>query len=135
MTWTYSGDPSNSDLDAVRVRIGDTDSTSQQLDDEVIDYFLDTEGSVQAAAIASTRALVAKYTRFVDKAVGDLKQSYSQRLDHYKALLAQLQQEFARKAGGPVAGGLSSARKTAVEDDSDRVAPSFSRGQFDYPGT
>lgn len=32
-------------------------------------------------------------------------------------------------------GGTSKAAKQAVEDDSDRVKPAFSRGMFDFPGT
>ena len=87
-----------------------------------------------AAAIAAVRGLIALFARKVDKAVGDLRLSYSQRHAHYEGLLTQLQQQMV-STGSPVAGGLSKARKTVVKADTDRVEPSIERGQFDHPGT
>lgn len=45
MSFTYSGDPSKSDLDAARFLIGDTDETSIIMQDEEIQYIIDTHGS------------------------------------------------------------------------------------------
>ena len=134
MTWTYGGDPGSSDRDAVRLQIGDTDTTDQQLTDEEIDYFLDQEDSVLDAALAAVRAILALYARLVDKSVGDLRQSYSQRLAAYQALEARLKKQTV-VYGAPVAGGISQARKDTVEEDDDRVAPAFARDQFSHPGT
>jgi len=135
MAWTYGGDPENSDRDAVRLLIGDTDSTDEQLSDAEVDYFLTEKTSVPASAIEAVRAIIAKYGRKVDKSVGDLKISYSQRLAWYVALENRLKQKIASKYCTPVAGGISAARKAVVEQDTDRVTPAIERDQFSYPGT
>lgn len=134
MTWTYGGDPENSDRDAVRLLIGDTDTNDQQLTDAEVDYFLSKSSSVYRAAISAVRALIAKYARKVTKAVGDLRLSLSDRLGAYEALLEQLQADRGA-AALPHAGGISVDRKDDVEEDTDRVTPSFERDQFSYPGT
>jgi hypothetical protein len=130
MSWSYSGDPASSDLDAVRFIIGDTISADPQLSNEEILYLLDREGSVFAAAAAAVRGVIARYARLVDKSVGDLQISYSQRLAAYRALLAQIEEQQAIRTAGLVVGGISRARKRTVENDGDRVAPSFERDQF-----
>jgi hypothetical protein len=135
MSWSYSGDPGSSDRDAVRFLVGDTDISDQQLSDEEIDYLLVREGSVNGAALAAARTLVAKYARLVDKSVGDLSISYSQRRDAYAALIADLTRQQAVRVAGPVVGGISRTRKRVVDQDADRVEPSFRRDQFSYPGT
>lgn len=45
MSFTYSGDPNKSDLDAARFLIGDTDKNSPIMQDEEIKYIIDTYGS------------------------------------------------------------------------------------------
>src|SRR5690606_25432890 len=130
VTWTYSGDPSSTDRDAVRFLIGDTDTDDPQVSDEEIDYLLTSHGSVNAAALGAARAILARYSRLVDKSVGDLRLSYSQRVSGYKTLVASLQQRVAMAVATPFAGGLSKSQKESVEDDSDRVEPAFERDQF-----
>ena len=135
MSWNYSGDPSSSDLDAVRFLVGDTNSADQQLSDEEINYLLAQYGSPGAASAAAVRTLIAKYARLVDKTVGDLSISYSQRLTAYQALLAQLEEQQAVRTAGLVVGGISKARKATVQADADRVAPAFERSQFERDPT
>lgn len=135
MAFTYGGDPANSDLEALRFSIGDTDSTDQQFQDAELNHLLTAKGSVPGAAVEAVRRLIAKYARQVNKAVGDLKVSYSDRVKGYQILLKEKQRELALSNCSPVAGGISKARKLTVEQDSDRVHPSFERGQFDHPGT
>ena len=130
MAWTYTSDPEDVDRDAVRLLIGDTDTTDQQLQDAELDWFLSDEGSVSGAAIAAARAIQARYARMVDKAVGDLRLSYSQRADHYADLATRLERRRAQRTGVPFAGGISQAQKDTVEADTDRVEPYFTRGQF-----
>ena len=131
MTWSYSGDPSASDKDAVRFTIQDTDSSDQQMSDEEVNWLLTEYGSVRAAAIAAARTLAAKYARSVDKAVGDLRLSLSQKHAHYQSLVAQLEKSSAIIAI-PWAGGISAADKQAYEDDSDRVRPKFGKNLHEY---
>lgn len=133
MTWTYGGDPSANSRDAVRFLIGDTDTTDQQISDEEIAYLLSTEGSdVNRAAARAVRSIMAKYARLVDKSVGDLRVSYSQRLAAYKELASELEDRATRRAGAAVfAGGISQSQKDTIYEDSDRVGPYFYREQFD----
>ena len=134
MAWTYGGDPANSDRDAVRLQIGDTDSTDPQLTDAEVDYFLSQNGTVNAASLAAVRAIMAEYARLVTKAVGDLRINYSDRLEAYQALEKQMKAKLATTAK-PVAGGISISRKETVDEDIDRVEPSVERDQFSFPGT
>lgn len=133
MTWTYNNDPGNSDRDALRLTIGDISEDEPQLTDEELAYMLTAEGSVLGAAVAAVRVLQAVNAKAVDKAVGDLKISYSQRAAQYASLLKQLEARSAIRLGRPFAGGLSIAQKDAQKANTDRVDPRFERGQFRFP--
>lgn len=99
MTWTYTGDPANVPLDAVRLTIGDTESSDPQLDDEVLEWLLvETEDDAHSAARRAVDFLISKYARAVDRSVGDVKVSASQRLKGYE----QLAQRLDRAAGAGV---------------------------------
>ncbi len=135
MSWTYTNAPATVTLDALRLEIGDTNTADQQLSNEELNYLLTREGSHFGAAIAATRLLIAKFARLVDKSVGDLSLSYSQRLSSYSALLVSLTTQQALRVAGPIAGGLSKARKRGVELDADNVEPDFKRDAFEHPGT
>jgi len=81
MSWTYSGDPSASDLDMVRWLIGDTDERNQEQSDEEITAALTMGSSVIGAAVLALDALIARYSHLVDYAwSGDLSESGSQRV-------------------------------------------------------
>lgn len=135
MTFSYSGDPSDSDRDNVRFTTGDTISTDVLLTDEELDSILATNTSVKGASVVAVRRIIAIVARQVTKAVGDLKMNLSDRIKNYKILLSELQRSLVLSTGGPVAGGLSASRKETVEEDTDRVIPDFEKGQFDHPGT
>ena len=133
MTWTYTGDPSSSNKDEVRFLAGDTDFDSQLVTDEEIAYAIAQEANNRMAAVRVARAIAAKFSRDVDKAVGDLKISLSQRYKQYVALISTLESEAAIYGAVPFAGGISVSQKDTLEDDSDRVQPSFKRGMHDNP--
>lgn len=132
-TWTYSGDPAASDKDAVRHLLGDTDERDQKLSDQEIDWELAQGGAVRTVAARAAKALSARYgVQPSDKKVGDLSITYGDRAKFFTDLAAELSEESAVYAI-PRAGGISQADKAAVVADTDRVAPSFSRGMFDHP--
>lgn len=98
MTWSYSGDPSNSTLDEVRYLIGDTESTDMQLQDEEINYHLaQNNGSAVNAAIDACEGLVAKYARKVNREVGDLRIESERLMDHYIKLAKRLMSKRSMK--------------------------------------
>lgn len=90
MSWSYSGDPKTSDLDAVRVTIGDTDSDSPILSDEEINFALFNETKVLPAAIKCCEFIIAKTAPEVDYKIGPETISGSQRITNYNNLLRAL---------------------------------------------
>lgn len=103
MAWTYSGDPSASDKDAVRFYIQDTDVTFQLINDEEITFLLDKwdpqvpDTPLFVAALAA-EALAARFAREVSVSadgvsvqIGDLQSRYNELAvklrDQYKASL------------------------------------------------
>ena len=133
MAWSYSGDPTVSTKDEVRFLIGDTDTTDQQFQDTEITYAITTYDTALGAAVYCCLALAAKYARYVDKAVGDLRISFSQRVKQYRDLAAKYQAEAGSSDVQIYAGGQSVSDKQTEELDTDRVNPSFKIGQMDNP--
>lgn len=132
MTWTYSGDPTDSTKDALRVLLGDTDSTDQLLSDEELQYFADQWSNIYQAAAAASKAIAGRFARFMDKEVGDLKIAYSQRYAHYSNLCDEFTaQGTSMLTVAPYAGGISKADKETNQSNTDRVAPDFVKDQFD----
>lgn len=92
--FTYSGNPAGSKLDEVRFRIGDTDKDFSLLEDEEIQYLLETnDNSVIDVCIQAVRAIIAKFAKEVDYTIGPEKVYASDRYKHYSELLINLQKE------------------------------------------
>ena len=127
MSFSYSGDPLNSDKDKVRFLVGDTDAGSPLLEDAEVMYLIESEGTALAASIAAAIGIAAKFSRLMDESAGDVSKSYSQRHEHYLKLSSSLRQRNAEKCVVPFAGGISESDKTILETDTDVVQPSFTR--------
>lgn len=132
MSWSYQGDPSASDLDAVRYLTGETDETSQTTQDEEINWQLTQEGGVYAAAAAVADALAGRFASKVDVRFGPSGVSNSQKATNYKKLATDLRRRIGMRVA-PYAGGISIADKTAREQEADRVLPAFKRGTLSSP--
>ena len=133
MAVTYSGDPSASDLDAVRFTTGDTDTSDPMLQDEEITWLLgETGDSVLEASWRSLIVAAAKYARLVDTSSGDLRVSLSQRVKHLREQAMEVRQLADRETGVPVpfAGGLSESLKRTQDADEDLILSRFWRDQF-----
>jgi hypothetical protein len=136
MTWTYSGDPSQSDRDAVRVRVGDINQSDQLLQDEVIDYFIAqyTGGSNIAlrASIDAARAIAAYFARESTYRIGQVSETLSRKSEAYERTAKELTRELRQLA---VVSAKSVAIKTAdkatQEADTTLVQPYFRRGMHD----
>jgi hypothetical protein len=131
--WTYSGDPSNSDRDAVRLAISDTDESSPLLFDSEIDYTLTQFANPLLAAAQLARTLAGKFAQKVNKSVGDLRISYSDIAKNYRALADDLQEQGEATGVQIYAGGTSKADMRAVASNSDRPHDPFRRKQFNIP--
>jgi hypothetical protein len=124
VSWTYTGNPASSTLDAVRFEIGDTLSTDPELSDEEITWVITQESNLKYAAAAACDRVAARYARKVEKSVGQLKLSMQQKFDQYLKLASRL-----RAQGGsapiPFAGGISVADKRTRQLDLDREQTTF----------
>jgi hypothetical protein len=132
---SYSGNPANSPVDMVRFLIGDT-GEPPMLTDEEIQAMLDLYGQDPfRAAVACAYSLAARYSGKADKTVGDLSLTYSSVANGYRDLASQIkgQSGIASSARAPYCGGISISEKQAVESNTDRVRPSFTKKQHDNP--
>lgn len=132
----YGGAPASSPNDALKLAVGDTSTsaTLELLSTGECAYLRSTYGSVANAAPYAAEAIAAKYARQVGRAVGDLRIDAQQRYEHYIDLASALRRGVALRNAVPYAGGISQSDKQGYEDDSDRVVPAFTVGQFDSPG-
>lgn len=130
MSWTYSGDPSQSPKDAVRFIIGDTIESDPILQDEEINYILSQNANIDDAAYNACVGIVAKFSRLINQSVGEVKLEYSQRVKHYQQLADKLEQS-ANIVAIPYAGGISTADKQEMQSDNSIVQPAFRKGMMD----
>lgn len=138
MAWTYdvallSADTAIGRRYVVRLAIGDTDTSDQQVQDEEIDYHLTAASDVvRTATIALLQALVAKYSRDADLWIGHTRIQRSQRARNYRMLLEQYTAynptDF---VVGMLVSGQTLADKEAFDTDTSAVQPAFSVGMDD----
>lgn len=130
---TYSNDPSGNAIDALRLRVGDTDCSSAYLTDSEVRYFLATEASPVRAAAMAARAIAAKVAKKIDFSFDKVSKSASQLFDHYNALAEQLDDEASICNVAPIGLGQLVAEKQSANADTSRVQPAFARGMMDNP--
>lgn len=135
MAWTYSGDPANSDRDAVRFLVQDTDTNDQLVTDEEIDWLLSQTSGVYSAATEAAKAIAASFARLADTDIESVSVKYSQKQKQYLQLSARLEIKATSGAGlaAPDVNGVSISDMVAVQQDQDRPKDRFYRGQFDNP--
>lgn len=133
MSWSYSGTPSASDNDEVRFLSGMTSTTDQTITDEEIAYCV-AQASNNAAAAAIVCDYVAnKYAQEADiraGADGELSIKFSAICENLRKRAGELR-ILSIGYISPWSAAISVAEKESFEEDTDRVEPSFKRGQFD----
>ena len=131
MTWSYSGSPGDSDKDAVRFFIGDTDTTQQLLSDEEINYALTLHnGTFATAAFCIDRVMAAN--QLVDRQVGDLRISAQQHADQPLGIKRDMLNRSASTTL-PFFGGMTEASRELYDEDTQLIQRPFIEGQFDNP--
>lgn len=134
MAWTYDASLPSS-RDKVRLLIGDTATTDQQLQNGEVDFFVALRGDIYLAAADAARAIAARYARQADTSNLSLSISASQRAEAYGKLAVELAERSVSLGGADMfVGGASIAEKEARSEDADAVQPSFRIGQDDHPG-
>jgi hypothetical protein len=134
-TWTYSGDPADSDLDHVRFLIGDTNENEQKLQDAEVQFAIDSAANVYVASANCARAIAGRFASRVDERFESIESRFSQAAKGYYDLALRLDQQAKRKSGmgPPLAGGISVNDMAAADNDQDRVRPKVRRDQFGNP--
>lgn len=102
MTWTYSGNPSSSSLDAVRFLCGDTDTANQLISNEEVAFLLSEWNSdTYLAAAFACDAIAGTFAAKADgsKSVGDLSIStqYGSQSRTYLERAASLRAQASRR--------------------------------------
>jgi len=132
MTWSYSGDPSNSDLDQVRFLVQDTQESDQLLQDEEITFLLTLEGAPLKAASKAAETIGGMFARKCDEKVGTVSQAFSQKSSQYFELSKRLKRHSDVKQAETFAGGLDITQKETQEDNENRVQPDFTKELHDF---
>lgn len=131
MSWTYSPGAATS-LNQVRLLIGDTLSSDQQLQDDEINALIGGRSSLLGAAADCCRSLAAKYSRSVTQKSVAQSLNLSDLAKQYNAMALQFEAQAAKFGSGmPYAGGISATDKLLQEQNSDRVSPQFTLGMDD----
>lgn len=143
MAWTYDNTDLNTTsssgrLNSVRLLVGDTDSTDEQVQDEEITFALAQVGdNVYYAASWIANVLASKYSRRVTTELdGALRADYSDLANQYRKLASQLRQDATRFSGtalGVEAGGIRIAEINTARQDETRVQSNFRMDRFDNP--
>ena len=130
MSFTYDEAKLGTDLYRVRFEIGDTNDDRQLLQDEEINQIVDEQSTLFRRAAACCRAICAKYAGDNDYKIGPDSEKLSQIYDKYLAMAKHYE---AKCAGVPWAGGVYTADKDTVTDDTSLAISSFKRGIHDNP--
>ena len=142
MAWSYDPTDLNTTtasgrLNTVRLLVGDTDTTDQQVQNEEVTFSLTENGNnVYYSGAWIARAIASKYSRKVNTELsGALKADYSDLVTHYNSLADNL--EYQGKTSGAsvgvLAGGITKSKVEAVRQDTNRIEGSFRRDRFKNP--
>ena len=112
MSFSYTGTPSDSDIDAIRFYIQDTVSTDALLSDEeiqfLIDNWLSATGSIIYVASVAAESIASKFAREVSYSADGVSVSGDQLQQKYLTLATSLRDlnKVFGSADGPSAGGM-----------------------------
>jgi hypothetical protein len=120
MTWSYTGDPSDSTKDAVRFLVGDTDTNDQLISDEEISYLASEHGSINRTASEAARAIAAKFARNMSRSIGGLQADFAAKYRQYLELADSLLTKEETDPVSPFISGYKKDQKQGREDDTNR---------------
>ena len=136
MTWSYSGDPGNSDRDAIRFRITDTTENDPLVTDEEIAYALALRGTVGGASVFLTKQIALRFARLATTVErGRTREEYQDRSKWFDQLATQLAEEAGDSPAATAGINVASTTRAGVEaadSDSGRTRGVFGIGMQDY---
>ena len=135
MSWSFN-ESLTTDRDKVRLRIGDTNTDDQILSNETVDALL-TEHSddVMLATISCVRAIIAKYSRNLNRGAIGMTADMSIFVTQYQELLSDLIKQNRGNSGVRYKSAFNESRKDTIESDAEYIPPFASVGMTDYPGS
>jgi hypothetical protein len=104
MAWTYSGDPANSEVDGYRFKVHDTIATEPILQDEEIQYVLDTYTSENLRLYKLYEAIYLYFLRGVKRTLGPQQEDPTGRQQMAKNFLDDYRKKMTL-AGTPTSTG------------------------------
>lgn len=130
--WTYNGDPSRSDSDAVRFLIGDTIRERPLLDDREVEWIITQTENLNLRAALACEALWSRFLAISDYTVGSVSKKFSDVAAKFKERAEDFRRESYKHALVAFPAHLKST-KQALENDDELEKPEFSVGLADSP--
>jgi len=143
--FTYNGDPSLADRDAVRFEIGDTNPAAPIFQDAEVNWAIVNETGLTAgtpttltvqnvyrSAARCFEVLAGRLSMQADSSVGELKLQYSKAAQNAMLRAKQLR-DRAVGLNAPYAGGQSISEKEGFRQNQDLPKPLFSRREYQNP--
>jgi hypothetical protein len=123
-TFTYTYDPTNVPIDAVRFTLQDTDEDNVLLWDQEINYLLSqTNDNIIRASILGARAIMAKFARMADREqAGKYQVYYTDKVGQYQTIIDSLEDQLSSLSGVDIHyGGIDIDTVDSVRKDDSRV--------------
>jgi hypothetical protein len=113
MTWTYDGDPTADDVSAIHYLVGDTDTGRQLIQDEEIQFWINTVGPIYGSnhmtAAYCAESIGARFASEVAISGDGVSVSADQLQTKFDQLATALRAQYARLQGAgavPYVGGI-----------------------------
>lgn len=130
--FTYTGDPSASELQEVRFYTGDTNRNRPLLHDKEILFAISKYPNPLIAAAVLCEHLMGRFASEADVRVGEVSKSFSKISEAFKKKADQLRTEAA--SGATVSfPATRHSTKDPLDEDEDLTRPSFAIGMADNP--
>lgn len=135
MSYSYTGDPTNNPIDALRILLGDLDEVNPIYQDEEIEYFLTANNdNIQATFYQLAVSLLPKFARFARERAGQIEVYGGDYFNHYLAWIKLISKptsaSFQLVDGGMYFGGIDKEQTQKFFLDPSIVSQPFYRGQF-----
>lgn len=96
MSWSYSGNPASSKMDECRFLLGDTNEYAPIMQDEEIQYILDTFGGNQNQVMYQLFSRAATlFARDIKRSLGPQSEDPTERLKYFKEQAASYKSKLA----------------------------------------
>nr|DAO47167.1 MAG TPA: hypothetical protein [Caudoviricetes sp.] len=98
MSWTYSGDPSTSEVDALRFKLQDTNPDAPLFTDQELAYLVDTyKDNPDALEYHAFRTAATKFAYSIKRSLGPQSEDPSARLAYFNERAAAAKKKLAIK--------------------------------------